>query len=81
MNYEENVEIMRYNIYKCLIDHNEMRKIAVQTFQCIDNNQQGFISEEQIQLFIKIFLKKINARDLLSSKQISTIFKECLIEK
>lgn len=29
MNYEENVDIMKYNIYKCLIDHNEMRKIAV----------------------------------------------------
>ena len=29
MDYTENVDIMKYNIYKCLIDHNEMWKIAV----------------------------------------------------
>lgn len=32
---------MRFNIYNCLIDHNEMKKLAAETFQKIDVINEG----------------------------------------
>lgn len=70
---------MKLNIYNYLIDHNEMKKLAVDIFQRLDLVQKGFVDFDQITQFVKKFLLKIEASSLFSNEQIETIYKECLI--
>ncbi len=78
LNYETNIEIIRHNIYNFLIDHYKIKKLAMETFKKADIVGEGYLSLEEIQKFIKIFLRTIKCSDLLSEQQIETIFKECI---
>jgi hypothetical protein len=79
LNQEENDNI-KQNIYHFLIDYQELRSLAIETFENIDSFQTGYLTLKQVQLFIKTLLDKINQSDLLSNIQIQNMFEGCVKE-
>lgn len=66
MSYNEDQENIKKNIYHFLIDYQDMKSLAIETFENIDSLQQGYLTIKQIQMFVKTFLEKIHHPDLLS---------------